>query len=55
MTLPAAASRAPVDIKGYLTPALAAALWRQRQIWIEMQLLSTGQTDGQTDGHPTIA
>jgi len=26
----------------------AGALWRQRQIWIERRLLSTGQTDGHT-------
>jgi len=34
----------------------AAALWRQRQMWIERRLLSTGQTDhhGRTDGQPTV-
>jgi len=34
---------------------LAAALRRRRQMWIERRLLSIGQTDGRTDGHPTVA
>ena len=34
--------------------AAAAALWRRPQMWIERRLLSTGQTDRRTDGHPTV-
>jgi len=43
--------------RAYLAPAhglreAAAALWSRRQILIERQLLSTGQTDGRTDTRP---
>jgi len=30
------------------------ALWRRGGRWIERRLLSTGQTDGRTDGHPAV-
>jgi len=50
-------SRVPADIDRYWAPAGAAAkllLRRRRQISIKRQLLSTGQTDGRTDGHRNV-